>query len=47
VAGVPTTFVSSLSFGGADGRDVLVTAAGGLLTARADVPGVPVPPAGV
>jgi len=50
---VPAAFVSSISFGGADGRDVLISTAdnplrpelgGMLLTARSEVAGLPVPP---
>ncbi len=47
VAGVPSEFVSALSFGGPDGRSVLVTAAGALLGARAELAGVPTPMARV
>ena len=51
VADVPARFVSSVSFGGADGRDVYVTTAdnlaapetgGALFRARAEVAGLPV-----
>jgi gluconolactonase len=42
---VPADFVSSLSFGGDDMRDVYVTTIGALLRGRADVPGLPVSPA--
>lgn len=51
---LPASFVSSLSFGGADGRDVLITTAdnvvdpelgGTLLRARSAVAGLPVYPA--
>jgi sugar lactone lactonase YvrE len=42
---VPADFVSSLCFGGDDMRDVYVTTMGALLHGRADVPGLPVPPA--
>jgi sugar lactone lactonase YvrE len=53
---LPASFVSSLSFGGEDGRDVLVTTAdnvvepelgGTLLRARSEVAGLPVYAAGV
>jgi sugar lactone lactonase YvrE len=52
IAPLPARFVSSLSFGGADMRDVLITTAdslerpelgGTLLRARSEVPGLPVP----
>jgi sugar lactone lactonase YvrE len=53
VTSLPANFVSSLSFGGADMRDVLVTTAdnleepelgGTLLIARSEIPGMPVVP---
>ena len=53
VVELPATFVSSLSFGGADMRDVLITTAdnavepelgGTLLRARSEIPGLPVAP---
>jgi sugar lactone lactonase YvrE len=53
---LPATFVSSLSFGGEDMRDVLITTAdnrvepelgGTLLRARSEIPGLPVRPAEV
>jgi sugar lactone lactonase YvrE len=53
ITSLPANFVSSLSFGGADMRDVLVTTAdnleepelgGTLLTARSEIPGMPVVP---
>jgi len=45
VLDVPADFVSSLCFGGPDGRDVVVTTIGALLTTRAALPGLPVAPA--
>jgi sugar lactone lactonase YvrE len=42
---VPGEFVSSLCFGGRDGRDLVVTCADRVLLTRADVPGLPIPPA--
>jgi len=47
VLDLPADFVSSLSFGGQDGCDVLITGIGTLLLARSDVPGAPVAPARV
>jgi gluconolactonase len=47
VIDLPADFVSSLSFGGEDGRDVLITGIGTLLLARSTVPGAPVAPARV
>jgi sugar lactone lactonase YvrE len=53
---VPALFVSSISFGGPDGRDVLISTAdnivdaelgGALLRARSEVPGLPVTPVSV
>jgi gluconolactonase len=53
---MPASFVSSISFGGADGCDVLITTAdndvdptlgGTLLRARSEVPGAPVYPVAV
>lgn len=53
---VPARFVSSISFGGEDGRDVLISTAdnliapelgGMLLRARSTVAGVPVTPLSV
>ncbi len=40
---VPADFVSSLCFGGADGRDVFVTTVGALLRPRVDRAGLPPP----
>jgi gluconolactonase len=40
---VPAEFVSSLCFGGADGRDLYITTAGALLRTRVDVAGLPLP----
>ena len=45
VVDVEADFVSSLSFGGEDGRDVAITAIGGLFTGRSEVAGAPVAPA--
>jgi sugar lactone lactonase YvrE len=47
VVDVPADFVSSISFGGADRRDVLITAIGGLFRARSEVPGVATAPASI
>jgi len=56
IVDVPARFVSSLSFGGEDGRDVAITTADNLRTpetggcvfmARSEVPGLPVVPAAV
>lgn len=56
VVAVPASFVTSLTFGGADGRDVYVTTAdnathperrGTIFRSRVDVPGVPIPPSRV
>jgi sugar lactone lactonase YvrE len=56
ICDVPAGFVSSLCFGGADGRDVLISTAdnhitpdtgGALFSARSEVAGVPVTPAAV
>ena len=44
---VPTTFVSSMCFGGEDLRDLYVTTGDAVLRTRADVPGLPVPRARV
>ena len=45
VVDVPADFVSSIAFGGDDGRDVAITTIGGLLTGRCEVAGAPVAPA--
>jgi gluconolactonase len=42
---VPADFVSSLCFGGADGRDLYVTTVGALFRGRVDRAGLPLPPA--
>jgi gluconolactonase len=47
VIDVPTTFVSSLCFGGDDLLDLYVTTGDAVLRTRADVPGLPVPRARV
>jgi sugar lactone lactonase YvrE len=47
VIDVPADFVSSLCFGGADGRDLYVTTAGALFRGRVDVAGLPQPRATV
>ena len=47
VVDVPAEFVSSVSFGGEDLRDLFVTTAGALLTARCAVAGLPVASAAV
>ena len=56
IVDVPARFVSSISFGGEDGRDVLISTAdnlidpelgGTLLRARSEVAGVPVTPVSV
>jgi sugar lactone lactonase YvrE len=56
VVDVPAGFVSSISFGGVDGRDVLISTAdstlapgtgGALFAARSEVAGVPVAPAAI
>ena len=47
VIDVPTTFVSSLCFGGDDLQDLYITTGDAVLHTRADVPGLPVPPARV
>jgi sugar lactone lactonase YvrE len=47
VAHVPADFVSSLSFGGDDRRDVWITTVGGLYRARSEVAGLPPPRARV
>ena len=44
---VPADFVSSICFGGEDLRDVYITTVGSLFRTRADVAGLPVPPASV
>ena len=53
---VPASFVSSLAFGGADMRDVLITTAGNdihpelggtLLRARSEIAGLPITPTAV
>ena len=45
IADVPADFVSSVSFGGADRRDVHITAIGGIFRARSEVAGVATAPA--
>jgi gluconolactonase len=45
VLDVPGEFVSSLCFGGGDGRDLVVTCADRVLLTRADVAGLPIPAA--
>jgi gluconolactonase len=47
VADVPAGFVSSISFGGPDRRDVHITTIGGLFRARSEVAGVATSPATV
>ena len=47
VAELPGRFVSSLSFGGDDGREVAITTIGGLYRARSEVAGLPAPVARV
>jgi sugar lactone lactonase YvrE len=47
VLDVPADFVSSLCFGGPDGRDLYVTTIGSLFRARVDVAGMAVAPAKV
>ena len=44
---VPAQFVSSLCFGGDDLRDLYITTGDSVLRTRAEVPGLPVPPARV
>src|SRR4051794_22755265 len=45
VVDVPAEFVSSIAFGGNDGRDVAITTIGALFTGRCEVAGLPVAPA--
>ena len=45
IAEVPADFVSSVSFGGADRRDVHITTIGGIFRARSEVAGVATQPA--
>ena len=47
VIDVPTDLVSSLCFGGEDLQDLYITTGNAVLRTRADVPGLPVPPARV
>lgn len=45
---VPVEFVSSIAFGGPDGRDVAITSGEGvLLRGRSELPGLPVSPAAI
>jgi sugar lactone lactonase YvrE len=47
VVDLPAEFVSSIAFGGADGRDVAITAIGALYRGRASVAGAPVADAAI
>lgn len=47
VAGVPADFVSSISFGGPDRRDVHIATIGGIFRARSEVAGVATTPAAI